>query len=100
MDAVTYSQALEAMSIRQLALEINYDPAWGGRQKALYCAVPYFDAMLSLDSIDDRYIEDSGLSVVLYFLANAQQYRGDKAKMIKAELKRRCNVASKKRRAA
>jgi len=100
MDAKQFAQALEAMNIRQLALEINYDPAWQQRQKALYAAVPYFEAMMSLDSLDDRYIADSGLSVVLYFLANAQQYRGDKARMIKAELKRRCDVASKKRRAA
>lgn len=100
MDAKQFAQALEAMNIRQLALEINYDPAWQQRQKALYAAVPYFKAMLSLDSLDDRYVEDSGLSVVLYFLSNAQQYRGDKARMIKAELKRRCDVASKKRRAA
>lgn len=50
-------------------------------------AVPYLDAMGSLDSIKDSFFEDSGESVVLYFLANAQTWRGDTARRIKAELK-------------
>jgi hypothetical protein len=35
------------------------------------------------------YGSDSAQSVVLYFLCNASAYRGDNAKMVKAELKRR-----------
>lgn len=52
-----------------------------------YAAVPYLDAMRSLNSINDNYYEDSGRSVVAYFLGNATSWRGDKAREIKAELK-------------
>lgn len=50
-------------------------------------AVPYLQAMGSLESIDDDYGLDSAKSVVRYFLANAQTWRGDVARRIKAELK-------------
>ena len=50
-------------------------------------AVPYLNAMGSLDSISDNYYEDSGRSVVAYFLSNASTWRGEHAKRIKAELK-------------
>lgn len=90
MDSSNYAQCLEAMSVRQIALEINYDPEYQKRIKALYGAQPYLEAMCQLDSVNDNYYADSGKSVVLYFLSNAQQYRGERAKMIKAELKKRC----------
>jgi hypothetical protein len=51
-----------------------------------YAAVPYLEAMFSLDSIDDNFHYDSGKSVVRYFLANAQGWRGENARRIKAEL--------------
>lgn len=57
-----------------------------GKPNINYAAKPYLDAMESLNSIDDKYIEDSGASVVAYFLANASSWRGEKAKAIKAEL--------------
>jgi len=50
-------------------------------------AKPYLNAMTTLGSIDDDYYMDSGRSIVSYFLANAQGWRGDDAKRIKAELK-------------
>jgi len=52
-----------------------------------YAAKPYLEAMFSLNSIKDPYYADSGESVVLYFLANANSWRGEKAREIKAELK-------------
>jgi hypothetical protein len=55
-----------------------------------YGAVPYLDAMLSLDSIRDNYDQDSAKSIVLYFLSNASSFRGPEAKRIKAELKGMC----------
>ena len=58
--------------------------------KVNYAAVPYLDAMYSLNSIEDNYIHDSGKSVVLYFLANAGTWRVDDARRIKAELKDIC----------
>lgn len=50
-------------------------------------AEPYLEAMQSLNSINDNYYLDSGKSVVLYFLSNANTWRGEDARRIKAELK-------------
>ena len=50
-------------------------------------AEPYLEAMESLNTIDDNYYFDSGKSVVLYFLSNANTWRGEDARRIKAELK-------------
>jgi hypothetical protein len=52
-------------------------------------AVPYINAMAQLHSVDDDYWNDSGKSIILYFLSNASSWRGDVAKLVKAELKRR-----------
>lgn len=52
-------------------------------------AVPYLDAMSSMDSINDAYGMDSGKSIVRYFLSNASSFRGPVAKEIKAELNAR-----------
>jgi len=68
--------------ISTIAREIKSD--W---KKVYFGAVPYLDAMQSLNSIDDNYMYDTGKSVVRYFLANAGTWRGDKAREIKAELK-------------
>lgn len=67
----------------EIAREIRKD--WGA--KVNYAAKPYLEAMGSLDSIEDNYINDSGRSVVLYFLSNASTWRGEVAKRVKAELK-------------
>ena len=69
-------------SINTIAKDISAD--W---TKVYFGAVPYLDAMHSLNSIDDNYMYDTGKSVVRYFLANAQSWRGDKAREIKKELK-------------
>lgn len=71
-----------ARSISVIASEIRED--W---KNVYFGAVPYLDVMGSLDKISDNFYADSGKSVVLYFLANAQSWRGEKAKAIKAELK-------------
>lgn len=68
--------------IQDIAAEINCD--WA---KPYFGAVPYLDAMFSLNSINDMYGADSAKSVVLYFLANANTWRGPVAKRVKAELK-------------
>ena len=70
-------------SIAVIAREIRAD--W---KKPYFGAVPYLDAMCELNSITDNYYYDSGESVVRYFLANSNTWRGDKAREIKAELKK------------
>jgi len=75
--------------IYDIAREIRRD--WGA--KVNYAAKPYLEAMSSLELITDNYIQDSGKSVVLYFLANAGTWRGEVAKRVKAELKAMCKAA-------
>lgn len=72
------------LTIGGLAAMIDRD--WGNVN---FAARPYLDAMYSLGSIDDSYGLDSGRSVVSYFLANATSWRGETARAVKAELKRR-----------
>ena len=50
-------------------------------------AEEYLNAMRCLNSINDNYYYDSGKSIVLYFLGNANTWRGEDARRIKAELK-------------
>ena len=73
--------------LHEIAAEI--EKVWGAQGKGVnYAARPYLDAMKQLNKIGDNYFCDSGESVVLYFLANAQSFRGEDAKRIKAELKK------------
>tara|TARA_R100000458_G_C8225371_1_gene208539 strand:+ start:735 stop:983 length:249 start_codon:yes stop_codon:yes gene_type:complete len=69
--------------ISEIANEIARD--WG--DKTNYAARPYLVAMFSLNSIEDEFIHDSAKSIILYFLANAQTWRGETARRVKAELK-------------
>jgi len=55
-------------------------------------AKDYLDAMASLNSIDDRYMFDSGREIVARFLSNASQWKGENAKRIKAELKKMLGI--------
>ena len=73
------------MSIAQLAGVCRRD--W---KNVYFGAVPYLEAMGSLQNIEDNFYLDSGKSFVIYFLANANTWRGEVARAVKAELKRRC----------
>jgi hypothetical protein len=55
--------------------------------RVYFAAVPYLEAMASLNSINDKYMYDDARGIVRYFLANAAQFRGESAKALKAELK-------------
>ena len=54
--------------------------------KIYFGAVPYLNAMKTLDKITDVYGMDSGRSIIAYFLGNASTYRGETARRVKAEL--------------
>lgn len=56
-------------------------------ENKFYAAKPYLEAMFDLHGVDQNYYQDTGASVVRYFLANVSSWRGEKAKAIKAELK-------------
>ena len=75
---------LTTMTISAIGRVIRRD--W---KKPYFGAVPYLDAMACLESINDPYGLDSGKSIVRYFLGNAQTYRGETAKLVKAELNKR-----------
>jgi hypothetical protein len=74
--------SIEKRSIRSIALDIRRE--W---IKVNYAAKPYLDAMLELNSINDKYGFDNARSIILYFLSNASSFRGERAKALKAELK-------------
>lgn len=67
--------------ISEIANEISND--W---KKVYFGAVPYLDAMKTLKSINDNYFYDSAKTIVLYFLGNAQTWKGETARKIKKEL--------------
>jgi hypothetical protein len=66
----------------EVAAEIRHD--W---KKPYFGAVPYIQALASLDRVTDSYGMDSGKEIVLRFLSNAGTWRGETAKRVKAELK-------------
>lgn len=77
----------------EIATEIKKDWKATAKDGEIYFgAVPYLDAMSSLDRITDNYGMDSGKSIVLYFLSNATGWRGATAKRIKAELKKMAGI--------
>jgi hypothetical protein len=55
--------------------------------KPYFGAVPYIFALRHLNQITEPYGLDSGTSIVAYFLANAQTWRGSEARRIKSELR-------------
>lgn len=77
----------QTRSLHVIASEIKKD--WN---KVYFGAKPYLYAMSTLNSVNDNYMFDSGKSIVLYFLANANTWKGDKAREIKKELKTLCGV--------
>lgn len=60
-----------------------------------YILISYVTPMLELNTIDDYYYADDAESVILYFLSNAESWRGDDARRLKAELKQICKSKSR-----
>lgn len=58
-------------------------------------AVPYLKAMRELHDMASAYGCDSAHSIILYFLSNAQTWRGPVARAVKAELNRRLKGEAK-----
>ena len=79
---------LRSLKIWQIAKLIKQN--W---TKPYFGAVPYINAMMSVEDITDRFGFDPATEIVNYFLGNASTWRGETAKAIKAELKRRVSEA-------
>tara|TARA_R100000742_G_C4244746_1_gene63849 strand:+ start:479 stop:712 length:234 start_codon:yes stop_codon:yes gene_type:complete len=73
---------MQNRQINEIAAEIKSD--W---KKVNFGAVPYLDAMQSINSINEYYGLEDARSVVAYFLSNATTWRGETARRIKKELK-------------
>lgn len=67
--------------IYKIAEEIRKD--W---QKPYFGAIPYLNAMKSMNNISETFGYDTGKSIVRYFLSNASTWRGEVAKRVKKEL--------------
>lgn len=73
---------MSTRNLSEIASEIRKD--W---VKLSPHAEPYLDAMSELSSVNGNYYSDSGDTIVRYFLANANAWRGETARRIKSELK-------------
>jgi len=85
---LTLDVDIQNMSYPQIAYLIR--ASWHnkkGESTINYAANPYLDAMGSLTN--EGFGQDSAKSIILYFLSNASGYRGEVAKIVKAELKKR-----------
>ena len=71
-------------TLAEIAREIKQ--TW---KNVYFGAKPYLQAMATIDSSDKNapYMLETAEDIVIYFLANAQTWRGEDARRIKAELK-------------
>ena len=81
------SETIKTLSICAIARIIKSD--W---QKVYFGAVPYLNAMYSVENMNDTYGCEDGRTQVIYFLSNASTWRGATAKVVKAELNRRLKI--------
>ena len=84
METATPTIDYSTLSISELAALIRKN--W---KNVNFAAEPYLSAMFSLQTVNDRYMVEDGVSIVLRFLCNASSWRGPVAKLIKAELNKR-----------
>lgn len=77
--------------IHQIASDIAKE--WRKSKKGInYAAKPYLEALQQLSSKNDKYMYDDAKTVGLYFLSNASSFRGERAKELKAELKKALEI--------
>lgn len=93
METVTniqeFSEKIAKMSIRDIALLITVNWKQTSKSGIYFGAVPYLEAMYTLQTVKDYYFADPGTSIVRYFLSNATTWKGEIAKAIKKELNKR-----------
>lgn len=74
-------------TLREIAGEIR--KCWPNPN---FAAKPYLNALRDLDYVTESYGSDSAKSIIAYFLSNAGSWRGEDAKRIKAELKKKAGI--------
>lgn len=85
-------EQLKDMTISNIASVIWADWKSTSKSGIYFGAKPYLEAMLDLQTVKDSYGLDSGVSIIAYFLSNATTYKGEQARLIKTELKRRAGI--------
>lgn len=78
---------LKDKTIAQLAIMVRND--W---KNVYFGAKPYIVAMSAIHADDGNYGAEDAKSICTYFLCNAQTWRGDTARAVKAEIKRRFKI--------
>lgn len=63
--------------------------SWSRDGQVSPAAKPYLDALVSLQTMDDSYGADSASNIITYLLGNSTGWKGETAKFVKNELKRR-----------
>lgn len=86
---LTIPANLSTMPLFDIAFLVRKNWKATSKKGIYFGAVPYLDAMASLNSVDDSFGYDDGRSILIYFLGNATSWRGEVAKAVKTELKRR-----------
>lgn len=74
---------LDTMKISEIAQIIKQD--WN---PVYFSAKPYLDAMEQLDSISGSIGQDGGREIILYFLINSKQWKGQTAREVKDYLRK------------
>lgn len=80
----TLLSQLPKMSINELAVLIEKN--W---QKSSPYAIPYIEAMHSHNTLKDKFYAETAENIIMYFLCNAATWRGETARLVKSELRRR-----------
>lgn len=70
-------------TLKAIAADISTE--WGA--KVNFAAKPYLEALHSLEQITDSYGADNAEGIVRYFLSNASQFKGARARELKEELR-------------
>jgi hypothetical protein len=75
-------------TLAEIAVEIRQ--LW---PKPYFGAIPYIKALRDIDGdASAKYGAETGRDIVVYFLSNAQTWRGPDARRIKAELKEMAGI--------
>jgi hypothetical protein len=77
----------EKRPLYEIAKEIRAD--W---KPVGFAAKPYLNAMATLSDIGEGYGSDNAKTIVTYFLCNAQTWKGETARRVKAELKKLAGI--------
>lgn len=86
------AEIVQQLNLDEIALLVSR--AW---PKMSPYAQPYVEAMYCIKTMNDMYGADDAHMIVSYFLCNAESFRGEVARLVKAELKKRCKAWEKQR---